>query len=380
MLLYYAQLRKRKKAYIGRFRKMTTMKKPSLFGIVHSNRDFTTKESWGKNQFNSAFPAALTAFIHSKGLDCKYLVLSKKLDINHKFLSVQKFFGQKPTSKDLFYAFETQYSPYQQLVVGTLPRVDLVTQSRKNGNCLAPIEIKLTALPDNTTCNLEESQYGSEIVIRPDTIVYLACSIASKFSKNRAVLKNIFGKKYSKIKDWSEGVNVQPLLPQMIEDINKVCLSIEQKQNPLILQPIWKTIGKSPRLAQNCLDVFVWSDLAFTRLFIDSTNSEVIRGKTKISRQSRTVVWLFKMLYDFAKNGQIHHELVIDSLSYNTKNDKAFALSGKVTHKYMKSKELLSPRITKQEIKDIILGEGHNMLSPERRFDAIIFNSPELFD
>ncbi|MFK7771556.1 MAG: HindVP family restriction endonuclease, partial [Saprospiraceae bacterium] len=101
---------------------------------------------------------------------------------------------------------------------------------------------------------------------------------------------------------------------------------------------------------------------------------------TKISRQSRTVVWLFRMLYDFAMNGQINHELVIDSLSYNTKNDKAFALSGKVTHKYMTSKELTKPRIHKEEIKSIILGGGHNMLSPERRFDAIIFNSPELFE
>jgi len=355
------------------------MKKPGLFGIKHSNRDFTAKGSWGKNQFNSSFPAALTAFIHSKGMDCKYLVLSDKLKVKHSFLNVEQFFGQSPTSDDLFYAFETQYSPYQQLVVGTLPRVDLVTQSRKTGNCLAPIEIKLTALPDNTTCNLEESKYGSEIVIRPDTIVYLACSIASEFSKNRNTLRKIFGKKYSKIKDWTEGVNVQAFLPQMIKDINSICSSMEDKQNPLILQPIWKTLGKSPRLAENCLDVFVWSDLAFTRLFVDATNSEIAKGKTKISRQSRTVIWLFKMLYDFAINGQINHELVIDSLSYNTKNDKAFALSGKVTHRYMKSKELTTPRIDKQNIKNIILGGGHNMLSPERRFDAIIFNSPELF-
>ena len=153
------------------------MKKPELFGIKYSNRDFTTKKSWGKNQFNSSFPAALTAFIHSKGMDCKYLMLSKKLKVQHSFLKIEDFFGQNPTSDDLFYVFENQYSPYQQLVVGTLPRVDLVTQSRETGNCLAPIEIKLTALPDNTTCELEEGKYGSEIVIRPDTIVYLACSI-----------------------------------------------------------------------------------------------------------------------------------------------------------------------------------------------------------
>jgi len=325
------------------------MNKPQLFGIDQSNRDFTAKESWGKNQFNSSFPAALTAFLYSKGLECKYLTLSQKLKVEHKFLKIEDFFGQAPTSKDLFYAFESQYTPYQQLVVGTLPRVDLVTQSRKSGNCLAPIEIKLTALPDNTTCKLAENKYGSELVIRPDTIVYLACSIARKFSTNKDKLKKIFGNKYSKVKDWTEGVNVQPILPKMIKDINLVCQAIEGKQNPLILQPIWKTIGKSPRLSKNCLDVFVWSDLAFTRLFIDATISEIAKKKTKISRQSRTVIWLFKMLYDFAMNDQINHELVIDSLSYNTKNDKAFALSGKVMHRYMASNELTKPRIGRNQ-------------------------------
>jgi hypothetical protein len=34
----------------------------------------------------------------------------------------------------------------------------------------------------------------------------------------------------------------------------------------------------------------------------------------------------------------------------------------------------------KEEIKNIILGEGQNFLSPERRFDAIIFSNPEIFD
>lgn len=356
------------------------MSNPGLFRLTHSNRNFTTKATWGKNQFNSSFPAALTAYLESKGLGCKYLKLSSTLKVEHGFLTVKDFFGQKSDSNDLFYAFETQFSPYQQLVIGTLPRVDLVTQSRRNGVCLSPIEIKLTALPDNTTCELEEKKYGSEIVIRPDTIVYLACSIASEFKNSREKLKWIFKDKYSSITDWSEGINVQPYLSSMIKDIESISRLMKERQKPLILQPIWKTNGKSPRLATNCLDVFVWSDLAFTRLFIDATNSEIKRNKTNISRQSRTVIWLFRMLFDFAFSGQINHELVIDNLSYNTKNDKAFALSGKVTHNYMQSNELTTPRIQKKEIRNIIIGGGQNLLSPERRFDAIIFNSPELFE
>jgi len=45
----------------------------------------------------------------------------------------------------------------------------------------------------------------------------------------------------------------------------------------------------------------------------------------------------------------------------------------------MKCDILTKPRITEGQIKEIIRGGGQNLLSPERRFDAIIFNSPDLF-
>lgn len=45
----------------------------------------------------------------------------------------------------------------------------------------------------------------------------------------------------------------------------------------------------------------------------------------------------------------------------------------------MKSDELLKPRIKKEEIKNIILGGGHLLLSPERRFDAALVSTPDLF-
>lgn len=130
------------------------------------------------------------------------------------------------------------------------------------------------------------------------------------------------------------------------------------------------------------MDVFVWSNLAFARLFIDLTKKEINRfGYVRtIARHTRTVLWLFKMLYEFSLSGSFNYGKIIDNLSYNTKNDKAFAVSGKITHAYMNSQSLKQPRIQKQEIKSIILGGGQNLLSPERRFDAIICNSPDLFN
>ena len=86
------------------------------------------------------------------------------------------------------------------------------------------------------------------------------------------------------------------------------------------------------------------------------------------------------MLLDFCQNGKINHTKIIDELSFNTKNDKAFAVSGRISQPFMACSALTKPRISKNEIKNIILGGGHTLLSPERRFDAIIYNSPDLFN
>jgi len=195
-------------------------------------------------------------------------------------------------------------------------------------------------------------------------------------------MRFLIGEHFAEISDWSDPASIIPHIPEMLDSIDSISLSIVEDQKPFLMQPIWKTEGKSPKLIDHCLDVFVWSNLAFSRLFIDLTKSEINKfGYVRtIPRHTRTLIWLFKMLYDFSVSGSFNHGRIIDNLSYNTKNDKAFAVSGRVTHAYMKSESLRQPRIQKQEIKRIILGGGQNLLSPERRFDAIIYNSPDLFD
>ncbi len=355
---------------------------PGLFGLKYSNRDFTQKESWGKNCFNSSFPASLCSYIHSRNLENIYLKLDSNLKVIHSTISTVELYGINPLSDNLFYAFETQFTPYQQYLIGTLPGVDLVTQARDTGICLRAIEIKLTALPDHTTCELSQNLYGCEIVIRPDTIVYLACSILDTFKNKLNLLKELINENFDNITDWSDPQIIILYVSKIINIIDSITLSIVDVQKPLLMQPIWKTEGKSPKLSEYCLDVFVWSDLAFTRLFIDLAKAEIdLYGTIKsIKRHTRTIIWLFKMIYDFSINNSFNHKQIIDNLSYNTKNDKAFAVSGRVTHIYMKSGILEQPRIKKTEIKEIIIGGGQNLLSPERRFDAIVYNSPDLFD
>lgn len=199
------------------------------------------------------------------------------------------------------------------------------------------------------------------------------------FRNDRSKLFPLINTKFDKIKDWADGASIWPYITDIIAALDNIMLSTINNQEPLLLQPVWKTDGKSSMLATNCLDIFIWSNFAFAQLFLDVARGELAVGSNRITRQIRTIIWLFKMLYDFANHSQINYHKIIDELSYNTKNDKAFAVSGRITHRYMNCPELTTPRIKKWDIKNIILGEGQNLLSPERRFDAIIYNSPELF-
>jgi hypothetical protein len=351
--------------------------KPSLFGLDFTNRDFSKPNSWGKNQFNTSFPASLACYMHSKGLNPVYLELDESKNIVNSEKCFPDLFGLAPLSEELYFAFETSFSVYATYAKGIVPRADLVIMNRssKPSQLVRALEVKLTALPDNTTYKLSQENYGCEIVIRPDTIVYLALGLAQIYNNERNNLMNLLG--VMSIKDWEEINDVLPHIESIIEAIDRVLITKKDHQSPFLMQPIWKTEGKSQRLAEQCFDMFIWSDFGFTRLFV---NTALQRNAKGITRSARSVIWLFKMLSDFAEKGSIDFKNIIDRLTYNTKNDKAFAVSGTVTNPFMRCSVLINPRVNRNAIKEIILGGGQHYLSPERRLDAAILSTPGLFD
>jgi hypothetical protein len=100
----------------------------------------------------------------------------------------------------------------------------------------------------------------------------------------------------------------------------------------------------------------------------------------KISRQQRAAARLARFLYEVSRGGKVYQEPIYDGMSLGNQTDKEFAISGNKTNWYMKCERLKKPIIQKKEIKKIILGGGQKWLSPERRFDAIIFFSKDIFE
>ena len=351
---------------------------PGLFGQKHSSRDYRTEEAWGKNMFNSSFPASLIAYMGDKGIEPIYIRTNRQNQIRHTSIAPGKLFGVDPLSDDAYYDFEAGYYPYEQYYTASKKeKIDLVMINRSNKVPVAGLEIKLTTLPDNTTRSLPDSEYGSELVVRSPTILFLACSICTCYDSatKRARLHNLLNTIGEEIKNWSSIRNVAPHYEAIKTAVLKVSSDITMQQVPLIVQPIWKTNKELTNLAEDCLDVFVWSNLSVIQMALRENAME-----DDISRNQRTIIWLYKMLWDFTIYEKFNYTDIVNELAYNYKTDKAFAISGRLTNAFMKCKALTSPRIKKSEIKNIILGNGQKFLRPERRFDAYLVSHPELFN
>ena len=117
--------------------------KPRLFGIERSNRDYTVADTWGKNQFNSSFPASLACYLHSKGMKAVYIKAKPDMKRDLQYIGIDELYGIDPLGDDIFFSFETQYTPFQKYVIGAIPRDDLVILS--DGQCVSSIEVKLVA-------------------------------------------------------------------------------------------------------------------------------------------------------------------------------------------------------------------------------------------
>lgn len=159
----------------------------------------------------------------------------------------------------------------------------------------------------------------------------MTLSIADLFKNHVGDLKKRLPMHTLDSLDWLNPQALQNILPVFISAMNELMTDYHAQQTPFILQPIWKTYGKQLVLHENAFDVFVWSNFATTQLFF-----YVMKNISKqITRQTRAIIWLMRMLFDFVRYGQIDYGRVIDELSFSTKNDKAFSVSGRITQTLM---------------------------------------------
>lgn len=344
---------------------------PGLYGIIHSNRN--ESEFWTKNCFNSSFPAALANYMFANNISVNYIVLNSDLEPYVVPLPVNVLYNMGNHSlDDIYFAFESKYDPYQQYAYERIDNIDLVIKDTHD-SFLRPLEVKLTVIPDSYTSKInDESEWGSEIVIRSATTQYCTLGMTHSLIGYMDDIRDMFEGPCSRIQDWSNKTEVRTRLPRLLELCDQFEKIYFEFQQPLVMQPVWKTSGQSPLLVESgTFDVFVWSDFAFTRLFLTSPLEDIDADKP-LSRQNRAAARFVRYWYEVARNGRVHLSDIYRQMTYDLQTDKEFSANGGITNPYMKCERLTHPAVDRSALYDIILDGGENFLMPERRLDQSV--------
>lgn len=341
-----------------------------LYGIVNSNR--TADDHWGKNCFNSSFPTATASYmlannipaiyIHLGEVDGELKVVADEIPISQVFNSGEKL------PEELYFSFESIFEPYQQYSFDVIDGIDLVVRDM-NGNFLAPLEVKLTVLPTDQTSGQPESKWGCELVIRSATTSYCALGMFDSVKEHTRHIREIFEGACSSIQMWDNDYEMTHKMPKLCSAIDVFQQEYYRQQKPLLMQTVWKTQGKSPLLAEQAFDIVVWSDYAFSRLFIDGSSAPA----NTMSRPMRATARLARCLWELSKSGKIRVADIYRQMAFGNQTDKEFAINGSKWRRYVTSKRIDSPILPKNVVNSIIADGYIEHLSPERRFDQTLY-------
>ncbi|WP_027086835.1 HindVP family restriction endonuclease [Cohnella panacarvi] len=352
---------------------------PGLYGITNSNRRWN--ELFGKNQFNSAFPVSLACYMRDNGINPVYVYVNDQLGVETREISFDEVFNTTLPNDQLRFDFESHYTPYQRYAYDEIGGIDLVV--KHNNEWLRPLEIKLTVLPDLLTSVEAEANWGTEIVIRPATTSYCALGMFDSCQDVVGELRDMFEPVLFDIRDWNNHVEILNKKEDILNVLNQFQRNYCNRQKPFLMQPIWKTDGKNSTLRDNAFDIFIWSDFALCRTFLDRSNADptIRRTAPSITRHMRGSVRLAKAFYDLSTRGRANIEEIYTKMAFGHQTDKEFSLNGKMTRDYMASPRRVTPALSKEVLTELIINGGEKMLSPERRFDqSIYFTASHLFE
>jgi len=341
-----------------------------LFGIVNSNR--TVAKHWGKNCFNSSFPTAVACYMLTKDIPAIYnrlIIDDDKLKVSSSEISLRDVLNSGETAPEMLdFQFESRYEPYQAYSFDSIDAIDLVVKNL-DGTYLSPLEIKLTVLPTSNTSKKPEGKWGSEVVVRAATTSYCALGMFDSVKDDAVKVRDIFEDACSNIGDWKNDYEMSDKTPALTESVNNFQRKYIKSQKPLLLQTLWKTQGQSPLLADNAFDIVVWSDYAFSRLFLDSS---IVAEKT-MSRPMRASARLARCLWELSKSGKIRLVEIYREMAFGKQTDKEFAIQGTKWRNYVSSERISVPALPKSVITEIIEPSCMNRLNPERRFDQTLY-------
>ena len=178
------------------------------------------------------------------------------------------------------------------------------------------------------------------------------------------LVREIFEESCSSIQSWDNDFEMTHKTPLLCAAIDDFQMRYHERQKPLVMQTLWKTQGQSPFLMDQAFDIVVWSDYAFSRLFLDGSNEPA----STMKRGMRATARLARCLWELGKSGKIRVADIYRQMAFGNQTDKEFAIGGTTWRSYVATDRMQNFAVGKNAVREIIEEGCIDKLCPERRF------------
>ena len=194
-----------------------------------------------------------------------------------------------------------------------------------------------------------------------------AKSVWDAVKDHRDRVRDIFEDVCGGIGSWTNDYEMAHKTASLRDALNVFEREFIDYQRPLVMQPIWKTQGQTPLLSDEAFDIVVWSNLAFSRLFIENEIKETM------SRPMRATARMARCIWELSRSGRVRMEDIYRQMTFGQQNDKEANPAGKGWRKYISTDRVLHPVVPKTAIREILAPNYTEMLKPERRLDQTLY-------
>lgn len=348
------------------------------FGYTFSLKNLPNP--FAKGRLTNTYPTSKLAWMASRSLQPRFIetVVDQRPELSVVLRDGATVYGGIDPSS-LRYDFEKKldaFSALQSNISTKATKCDTVASEPIFGTQIKALENKITVLPDNTTKNLPEDQWGAEIVLRPNTLANSTMQLflnMSEPTKNRLrELSKALG--LNNIRDWRSEAEVG----KHYEAIDRFALSILQEtvptQSAYMLQAVWSTDRSPFKFTHNPCDLLVWTDLSILSAVYRETDASS-GNKDSIGRARRAIVRFVVTIDELLCRGFINYDSIYRDIAFTNQNDKELSIVGTRLRQLLGPEAFNNRRITEEELDEILGEDAAFHITPERRFDACYFIS-----
>ena len=338
---------------------------PMFHGIVNSN--MSMEGLWSRDLFPKSFSVALCNRLRDTGTDVNYIVTDRN-ECRVVPLSVDSLYRTHTASEELIFDFDSICIPHLELASG-IPESDLILHE-PDCRKLCRLDMQASVIPDASTKGLAAELMGPEMTVRTPTLKNLALSMAESLMDVRSDVVSILRRAIPDRMDWSDWGSVSPYTEDIVYSLNHLQDVHRDRQHPFLLQSVWKSEDGGPFMAKDALDVFVWSNHAFSRLFLDSTRKT---SDDSATRPLRSTVRLYRMLLEILEGRHPDLDRIIVETQYGISGNKEFMVNGKATNRVMYCDRLVNPAVSALDSTFLLSSGSERMIMPERSLEMSMY-------